>query len=154
MEINISEMDEKETAEVSELVKAGFDEFVKPDLTEEGIKEFYRAASSFIHERPGNHFVLVASSANKIVGMIDVRDCSHICLFFVSRDFHKKGVGKLLLTKAISKCIAQSGESKNIDVNSSIYAVEAYKRLGFIQTKEEQIINGIKFVPMNLNLEL
>ncbi len=146
--IDIKEMLEKEKDEVFELVKTGFDEFVKQDLTDEGIKEFYRAARSFIHERPHNHFILVAYSEGRIIGMIDVRDYSHICLFFVSGEFHNKGIGRKLLLETISKCVSHSPGCKNIDVNSSIYAVNAYKRLGFVQTKEEQIINGIKFVPM------
>jgi hypothetical protein len=42
--INIREMYEKEMDKVFELVKTVFDEFVKPDLMDEGIKEFYRAS--------------------------------------------------------------------------------------------------------------
>jgi len=35
-----------------------------------------------------------------------------------------------------------------VSVNSSLYAVEAYKRLGFVATNAEQQKNGIRFVPM------
>jgi predicted GNAT family N-acyltransferase len=35
-----------------------------------------------------------------------------------------------------------------ISVNSSLYAVEAYERLGFVATDTEQQKNGIRFVPM------
>lgn len=139
---------EQEENQVMELVTAGFNEFVQQDLTEEGKTEFFRAAHGFIHDRPNNHFIFIARLENAVIGMIDVRDNHHICLFFVDKKFHNKGVGRLLLEKAISKCIAQKSQIKSIDVNSSIFAVNAYINLGFVKTKEEQVVNGIRFVPM------
>jgi GNAT superfamily N-acetyltransferase len=146
--ITIREMLEKESSKVFELVKAGFDEFVKPDLTEEGTSEFFRAAQNFIFDKPNNHFIFVANFENAIIGMIDVRDNNHICLFFVDKKFQKEGVGRKLLEQALSKCISQAPEIRSIDINSSTFAVNAYERLGFVQTQEEQLANGIRFVPM------
>lgn len=71
-----------------------------------------------------------------------------ICLFFVAKEFHRKGIGRGLLERAIVQCISNNSNIKAIEVNSSFYAVEAYKKLGFIQTKPEQLVNGIRFVPM------
>lgn len=141
-------MFEEEANHVFELVKSGFDEFVKPDLTEEGTVEFFEASHSFIHERPDNHFIFVARLENEIIGMIDVRDNSHICLFFVPKEFHHQGIGRRLLDQAISRCCLQIPQIKTMDVNSSTFAVKAYKSLGFVQIQEVQLVNGIKFVPM------
>ncbi|WP_460645598.1 GNAT family N-acetyltransferase [Lacrimispora brassicae] len=33
-------------------------------------------------------------------------------------------------------------------VNSSPYAVEIYHKLGFVDTDTEQLVNGIRFIPM------
>lgn len=57
-----------------------------------------------------------------------------------------KGIGRGLLERASAECI-KNGSGK-IDVNSSLFAVEIYQKLGFARTKPEQLLNGIRFVPM------
>lgn len=37
-------------------------------------------------------------------------------------------------------------------VNSSPYAHEVYKHLGFQDTDKEQVIKGLRFMPMKINL--
>jgi GNAT superfamily N-acetyltransferase len=132
------------------LVRAGFDEYVRPDLTDEGISEFFRAAREMIYDKPTAHLIMVAESKNGIIGLIDIRDNNHICLFFIARDFQGRGIGRSLLDRATAECIENS--STEIEVNSSLYAVPIYKRLGFVQTKSEQLVNGIRFVPMAKSL--
>ena len=39
-----------------------------------------------------------------------------------------------------------------VTVNSSLYAVEAYRRLGFVETEPRRTVNGIPFVPMRRDL--
>jgi predicted GNAT family N-acyltransferase len=42
---------------------------------------------------------------------------------------------------------------KNIDkLNSSPYARSFYKKIGFIDTDTEQVKNGIRYTPMELNI--
>ena len=137
-----------EEGRVFELVKAGFDEDVLPDVTEEGAKEFFRAAREIIHDRPMRHFILVSETKSHISGMIAVRDNRHICLFFVLKAFQGKGTGRKLLEEAIKKCIAEDPGISALEVNSSLYAVPVYKRLGFQEAKPEQNVNGIRFIPM------
>jgi N-acetylglutamate synthase-like GNAT family acetyltransferase len=45
------------------------------------------------------------------------------------------------------RCKRQNNISK-ITVNSSLYAIEFYHRLGFADTDKEQIVNGIRFTSM------
>lgn len=135
-----------EEDEVFNLVKSGFDEYVLSDLTEEGANEFFRAAREMIYDKPTAHFIMVAESKNGIIGMIDIRDNNHICLFFVAREFQDRGIGRSLLERATAEC--SENNSLEIEVNSSLFAVQIYKKLGFVQTKPEQLLNGIRFVPM------
>ncbi len=137
-----------EEDQVFDLVKAGFDEFVLPNITQEGATEFFRAAREIIYDRPVSHFILVAETKNVIAGMIDVRTGGHICLFFVAKPYQHRGIGRGLLEQAIAECVANDPKSTKMDVHSSVFAVAAYKKLGFIQTKPEQMANGIRFVPM------
>ncbi len=142
-------MRDGEAVEVFNLVKAGFDEYVRPDMTEEGAKEFFRAAHQMIYDRSAEHVILVAQSTAGLVGMIDVRAHNHICLFFTAKAHQRKGVGRRLLELAIKECFSRSPEGSNIDVHSSPYAVPIYEKLGFVAFKPEQLVNGIRFVPMS-----
>jgi GNAT superfamily N-acetyltransferase len=146
--IAYSTMRKGEEDRVFDLVKSGFDEFVLPDLTEEGAKEFFRAAREMIYDRPAGHVILVAQSSGNIVGMIDIRDNSHICLFFVARAYQGKGIGRGLLDQAIALSMERDPAIATIDVNSSLFAEQAYRHLGFQQSKPAQSANGIRFVPM------
>ena len=138
-----------EEKQVFDLVMAGFHEYVLPDMTEEGKIEFIRAAREFIYERPAAHFILVAESKNDIIGMIDIKGNNHICLFFIASEFHRKAIGRYLLRQAKAACIANDPNIIELDVNSSLFAVPIYERLGFSQTMSEQFVNGIRFVPMS-----
>jgi len=135
-----------EEDEVFNLVKAGFDEYVLSDLAEEGANEFFRAAREMIYVKPAAHLIMVAESKSGIIGMIDIRDANHICLFFIVKKFQNRGIGRRLLERATAECIKNN--SHEIEVNSSLFAVQIYKKLGFVQVRPEQLLNGIRFVPM------
>lgn len=85
-----------------------------------------------------------AFDEEKLIGIIATRNAgSYIALFFVHGDYQGQGIGRLLFEECLKENI-----NKQITVNSSEYAVEIYKRLGFEQIgflKEE---NGIKYIPM------
>jgi GNAT superfamily N-acetyltransferase len=126
------------------LVMRGFDELVRPDFTEEGAAEFSRAARSFVVDHPEGHCITVAEHEGRIAGMIDVRDASHVCLFFVESTDRSQGIGRALLLAAIERRPAAS----IITVNSSPWAVPVYERLGFVASGPEIGRNGIRAVPM------
>ncbi len=128
------------------LVQAGFEEYVLSSLTEEGSREFFRAAREMIYGKPKGHVIMVAESTDGILGMLDIRNYDHICLFFVARDFQGRGIGRGLLDRATADCLENN--AKRLDVNSSLFAAPIYEKLGFIQSKPEQLLNGIRFVPM------
>jgi len=85
-----------------------------------------------------------------LTGVIALRDLHHICLLFVDKAHHRRGIARGLYQKAMQHC--QSRGAKIITVNSSPYAAEAYRRLGFVDTDVEQTINGIRFIPMEHRL--
>ncbi|MFZ1946229.1 MAG: GNAT family N-acetyltransferase [bacterium] len=131
-----------------DLVKRGFDEFVRRDCTQDGIGEFLRASHAMVFSRPSGHFVMVAESDGQIVGMIDVKGHSHICLLFVDSSCHRQGIGRRLVERATAICRSRKPDLSMIDVNSSLWAVPVYVRLGFRQMEPEQERNGIRFVRM------
>ena len=150
----IRDMEPGEAHAVSKLITEVFDRFVAPDLEPEGIDEFLghaSAAAMQVHLLNG-HFILVAEVDGELVGVANVREHRHLCLFFVKTALHGKGVGKRLLQAALDRCLLKHPDLPCLTVNSSLWAVPVYKKLGFVQAEEEQLKNGIRFVPMRKDL--
>jgi GNAT superfamily N-acetyltransferase len=145
-----------EENQVIELVSRVFHQFVAPLYSEDGVAEFmkYLDPSRLADRAKGDSFVRVAESNNQIIGVIAVKDGSHIALFFVSAEHQGKGIGRKLLSQAVQKCISNNPDLTWITVNSSPNAVAVYRRLGFRETSEERTVNGIRHVPMALEVTL
>ena len=94
----------------------------------------------------------MAIADNEIFGMIEIRDHNHISMLFVSKKFHRKGVGTELMRISLEICRQEDKDLKALSVSSSPYAVPIYEKMGFQQTESEQIKNGIRFVPTLLSL--
>ena len=143
----------EEENEVCSLVTRVFNSFVAPQYSQEGIEEFLKFAdpNAMSARTQANHFVLVAEKNDDIVGMIEMRDGEHICLLFVDEAYHRQGIARELLRKALETCARSQPGQATITVNSSPNAIEAYRHLGFQSTGHEQTRNGIRFVPMALN---
>ena len=142
--IQVKHLENKDIALL--LVWSVFLEFEAPEYSEDGIKEFYKS----IHDEAYLQELSMygAFLEDKLVGVIATRnEKSHIALFFVDGKYHKQGIGRKLFEAAKSNCNADK-----MTVNSSPYAVPIYEKLGFRQTNTEQIVNGIRFTPMELSL--
>ena len=81
---------------------------------------------------------------NAIIGMLEITNYSHISLFFVDDKYFKSGIATQLFEE--SKNILQSDK---YTVKSSSYALEFYKKLGFVQLYNDiQVENGVHFYYM------
>ena len=139
--IIIREIQEKEIQEAIELVWKVFLEYEAPDYTQEGILEFKKTIND--NEWIKNRRFIGAFENDKIIGVIATKDSNHIALFFVDGNYHRKGIGKSLYN-----FIKEANSTGYFTVNSSPYAHEVYKRLGFVDTNEKQNVNGLIFYPM------
>ena len=125
-----------------DLVWKVFLEYEAPDYTEEGIQEFKCCIDD--ESWVGDRAFYGAFEDNKILGVIATKDITHIALFFVDGNHHKQGIGKKLFN-----LVNELNDKKFFTVNSSPYAHEVYRHLGFVDTtEEEQCINGLRFWPM------
>ena len=133
----------KETNEALELVLSVFMQYEAPDYSEEGVEAFKKTAV-FNEDYIGSIVMYGAYENDKIVGVIATRNNgSHITLFFVDGQHHRKGIGRMLF-----QTILEQNTSDEITVNSSPYAKEVYHHLGFEDTAAEQITSGIRYIPM------
>lgn len=143
--IEIRKILKEEMEEAIKLVWTVFLEFEAPDYTEEGIIEFKKTIDDELWIE--NRDFYGAFNENKIIGVIATKDTTHIALFFVDGKFHNQGIGRKLYNK-----INKLNKQNYFTVNSSLYAHEIYKHLGFVDTDKEQCIKGIKFYPMKKDL--
>ncbi len=118
-----------------------FQQFEAPEYTQEGI-DFFRAS---LHDtrRIRTLRFYGAFDGDELVGTLCMRQPQHIGGFFVRAAYHRKGIGR-----ALFQAMRQDYERQEFTVNSSPYAVEVYRHLGFAPTGAEQTVNGLRFIPM------
>ena len=137
-----------------ELVWEVFEEFEVPDYEEMGIKTFrhFIEYSNMVEKvRQGEMTFWGCYLNNYLVGVIALRDGQHISLLFVRGQFHHLGIATKLVNVLVDAVAAKEPEIRAVTVNASPYAVEFYKKVGFVALKEEQKADGIRFTPMRKN---
>ncbi len=138
----IRSIKEEEMDTALKLVWEVFLEFEAPDYTEEGIALFKSSIDDreWINKRV---FYGAYDDDNNLLGVIATFNTNHISLFFVDGKHHKLGIGRKLydLVESLNK-------DEYFTVNSSPYAHNIYKHIGFIDTDVEQNVCGLRFFPM------
>ena len=153
-DIILRKMFDGEENTVSTLIEEVFNEFIAPEYSEEGINKFknHIELNSLLFRKENGSIFTVAVDKEKIIGIVEIRDLNHISLFFVNKKYHGNGIGGILIKSAIKESQSIYPNIKTFTVNSSSYAKKVYEKLGFNQTQEEQIKNGLCFIPMELLL--
>ncbi len=132
-----------------------FMQFDARDYTEEGIQSFQDFITDEVLKRMfdmGAYQLIVATDIeDKIIGMISLRNETHISLLFVDGKHHRKGVGRALMETLCRYVFEEEGYRK-ITVNAAPYAIGFYHKLGFKDTGKEEIKEGISYTPMEKNL--
>ncbi|WP_302272722.1 GNAT family N-acetyltransferase [Brachyspira aalborgi] len=134
--------------EISDLVKRIYLKYNSKIDSEEGINNILTFISKenmqlrFYIE--GALMLVARNKNNKIVGAIELKNFEHISLFFVDDKYFKFGIGKKLFEE-----VKNILKLEKYSVNASDYALEFYKKLGFIQiTDSIKIEKGVHFYPM------
>ena len=138
-------IDEKQQSQALDLAWRVFNKFEAPEYNEKGIDSFHQAIKS--PEYTSQLKIYGAFYREEIVGVLATRNMgSHIALFFVNDRFHRMGIGRQLVERALKNCL-----TNEMTVNSSPYAVKIYRALGFVEVDTEQISDGIRYTPMSYN---
>ena len=143
--ISIRKVNEDEFEIVTKMVLDVFMKFEAPDYSQEGIETFKNFVSS--KERLKDLMIIGAynNSNNELIGIIATRNKgNHIALFFVKEEYQGMKIGRKLFDKVLEN------SSNSITVNSSPYAIEIYKHLGFKIVEPEKMEDGIRFTKMIL----
>lgn len=123
-----------------------FDEIEAPMYPPEGRAHFM----SFVNGKDlrdriasGNFKVYICSEQCSIVGMMAIRDGSHISLAFVDNEHRGTGIGKELFER-----IAADHPDTAFTVHAAPLAEEFYRKMGFSPTDMERLEDGIMYIPM------
>lgn len=142
--MTIRALNKKEIEEALPLVWEVFCRYEAVNYPADGKAAFWRA----IHAK--EYLAMLSAfgayDRDRLVGILATRNAgAHIALFFVDGAYQRRGVGRKLLDACLEK-----NDNSRITVHSSEYAVEIYRRLGFVATGEMQEDGGIRYLPMVL----
>jgi GNAT superfamily N-acetyltransferase len=131
--------------EASRLTITVFKQTVAPLFEPEGIRNFlaYAALDAWTERHRNGQRTWLALKGQRVVGVVQVRDGSHVSLFFIERRQQRQGIGRALIMTAI-KALGVN----RLTVNSSPNSVDAYRRLGFKPVGLEDTKSGIRYTPM------
>jgi GNAT superfamily N-acetyltransferase len=123
-------------------------EFIKKSAVQEYLN-YYDPAKNTIQQLYENFLrtpiFYVAVENNKIIGMIRGGP-GRIINLFVDGKQHKKGVGRLLVSKFESE--AKKQKSHEIKIRASLYAIPFYQKMGYKKTTGIRNFHGLKVYPM------
>ncbi len=128
--------------------------FEAADYSEEGTANFRDFITDTNLKRMfdrGRYQVMGAYDGEHMVGMIALRNESHISLLFVDKEYHYRGIGRSLVM-AMDDYVKQELGKTSVSVNASPYAVEFYHKIGFRDAGLQTHSKGIIYTPMRLKL--
>ena len=139
--IEVRPLEPADLPEALALVERVFMAFEAPEYSAQGVETFL----SFIRDASAVSTLTFygAFEEGLVRGVLATRGSSHIALFFVDAAHQGIGIGRALFSAAWDAC-----RTDGMTVNSSPYAVEIYRRLGFEPVSGEQVRDGIRYTPM------
>jgi len=147
-EIRFAGEDDWETA--MGLAWKTFLEFEAKDYTPEGIRSFEDFITDTGLKRKflsGDYRLMAAWNKGRLVGMITLRNKTHISLLFVEKSCQRQGIGRGLIEKMADYAKRESG-ARRLTVNASPYGVLFYHKIGFRDLGPQCCQDGIIYTPM------
>lgn len=147
-------MESGEEAQVCKLVERVFMQSEASEFSQPGVSRFLSYVNPVrMAERVAQDlsFVLVSAAADIPVGMVEVRNYSHIALLYVDDEHQRRGLASQLLDQAISMCREKNPALRRITVNASPIGLPVYARWGFHPIGDELEMDGVRFTHMALD---
>ncbi|MFT5707466.1 MAG: GNAT superfamily N-acetyltransferase [Oceanospirillaceae bacterium] len=144
---------QKDSGSISELISTLVLKYIAPSCSDSGAQVLLNSMDansikSYIEQGYQYH---VGEVNNEIIGVVAVKENSHLYHLFID-DLHQgKGFAKQLWEHAKSLCIKQ-GNNGTFTVNSALNAVQVYKKWGFIPYMNVRERGGVKDLPMRLKM--
>ena len=152
MRISIRNMQPEEAEVVSKIALTAFATIDGKGFTPEGKAAFsnYAKPNALASRLNLGHSVKLAIFDSQIVGMVEIRDASHICMFFVLPEYINNGIGTKLLSHAIAQARKEKlkTKAKQITVHAADDSIQFYSKRGFYVSAARQVRDGISFTTM------
>lgn len=147
MLIRLAAIDDAEV--ISKLICPLAEKFIAGDLSPEGARNLLSSltpAAIAEYFRSGYRYH-VAVESGEVVGAVAVRNNQHLYHLFVAERYQRRGIARDLWHVA-RQASDDAGGSGSFTVHSSRFAVQAYRRLGFVDVSGPVEEDGVVFVPM------
>lgn len=141
----------KDSESISKLVCRLSTKFIAGEFSKQGADFLLKSMTPAAIEKyiQTGYRYHVAEEEKQLVGVVAVKDNSHLYHLFVAQDYQRQGIASSLWQLAKQTCI-EHGNPGEFTVNSSTYAQDVYKSLGFVAQSGPQEKNGVIFIPMKL----
>ncbi len=142
-------MEQRDVQEVSQIVVAAFSDAVASGLSQEGIATFMSlsAPEAFAKRMTGENCMFVYEDKGEIMGVIEFKEGRHVAMLFVAPDRQRSGIGRKLVRVALFHRRVPS-----VTVSASLSSVPAYENYGFEVAGPEEERQGLRYVPMKIEL--
>ena len=143
----------QDVAKVSSLLLELSEEFIAAEFSETGKQNFLRGftAEKIAEKMSADNFTFdLAEDDGDLIGVVAVRDHTHLFYLFVAKSHQKRGISRVLWERARIESLPYN-ISGVFTVNASNYAVKAYEKLGFVLKGATQETNGVLYNPMETN---
>ena len=131
-----------------------FQQIASQVSNEEAANAFREGLTStqlYIEFLQGRYPVICAYKDRKVIGVLSMRNDSHISLLFVRREFQRKGIGTKLLEKCKDYCMSKGIEA--VTVNAIATGVPFYVANGFEAVEAARVEHGLGYTPMILKFK-
>lgn len=147
--MQIRKLEQKDLSRVSSLCIKAFMDSVAPGLSNEGVETFQSIASvgGFSKRMKEDNTILVYEENGKVKGVIELKEGRHVAMLFVIPDSQERGVGRALVSAIIPYTRAET-----LTVSASLNSITAYSQYGFINVGDPDEKSGLKYQPMELEL--
>jgi len=138
----------EDAVRISDLLSALAEEFIVHEFSEAGRQHLlahFSAAEMAERLASTNYQIQVAEIEGLLVGVVGIREQTHLQYLFVSKPYQRAGLARRLWEQARDQADNAPGR---FTVNASSYAVSAYERLGFRSVGAVQEKDGVRFQPM------
>ena len=137
----------KDSKEVSSLISKIFREFNAKDLLKGSIQFFIKKyGEKEISEKWTKDYVIVVEDKDKIIAVGRAKKNGWITHCYIDKNYMNKGIGKEIMSR-LENWLKRIGKRK-ILLNSSLYALKFYKKLGYKEIGSKLVYHGIPIYPM------
>ena len=141
---------------ISLLISPLAEKYIIPDCTVEGAELLLSSMTTQAIENyiTSGYQYIVAMSGKQVVGVIGMKEHSHLYHLFVDIKYQRQGLSTRLWETAKEKALL-IGNISEFTVNSTPSAQKIYPKLGFVPLfpdRKVRIRNGVKDIPMVLKL--